>query len=387
METIAFEIFLPKLGANMVEGVVREWFVSEGDPVDAGDPLFEMETDKAVVEVTAEHPGVVRKIFVAGGQKAPISSVVGIIAKPGEDVTDLIKEISKRSEKTEKKVVPGPVKIQTTPVSTLEKPAEAKVKASPRARKLAKDLGIDLSRVKSALGSEIVTAEDVQRFKDEKMEAEKCVIIGAGEYSQVVREVIEIEGKYRIAGYVDDDETTWGKEIGGIPVLGGSKILEELPDRGIGKFIVSVGAPVFRKRLFEKAEQAGLDPINAVHPRAFISRKAILGAGCVIEAFAVVSVNCKVGKGTFITQCSSLSHDCQLGEFCHLAPGSHLGGSVNVGRGALVGVGVSVTPHVAIGENTIITPGSSVDGNVPANVVVEGCPGRVIGEKSEKFRI
>ena len=69
---MAYEVYLPKLGANMSEGEIQQWFVREGEKVEVGDPLFELVTDKAVVEITAESPGNIRKILVPAGEKVPI---------------------------------------------------------------------------------------------------------------------------------------------------------------------------------------------------------------------------------------------------------------------------------------------------------------------------
>jgi pyruvate dehydrogenase E2 component (dihydrolipoamide acetyltransferase) len=84
---MAHQIILPKLGQTMEEGAIVEWLKAEGDPVQRGEVLFTLESDKAVLEVEARAKGVLRKILVPAGVAVPIMSVVGIIAAPDEDIS------------------------------------------------------------------------------------------------------------------------------------------------------------------------------------------------------------------------------------------------------------------------------------------------------------
>ncbi|MBW2989054.1 lipoyl domain-containing protein [Candidatus Woesearchaeota archaeon] len=73
------EIIVPKMGANMDHGIIGRWFRKEGDKIEKGDPLFELETDKAVFEVESEYSGTLKKISLEGGKEAPVLAVVGLI--------------------------------------------------------------------------------------------------------------------------------------------------------------------------------------------------------------------------------------------------------------------------------------------------------------------
>ncbi|MBC7256346.1 MAG: biotin/lipoyl-binding protein, partial [Chloroflexi bacterium] len=81
------EIILPKLGQTMEEGTIVEWLKKEGDPVNKGDILFQVETDKAVLEVESKAKGTLLKILVDKGTKVPVLTVVGLIGEPGEDIS------------------------------------------------------------------------------------------------------------------------------------------------------------------------------------------------------------------------------------------------------------------------------------------------------------
>ncbi|MCE1247397.1 MAG: NeuD/PglB/VioB family sugar acetyltransferase [Firmicutes bacterium] len=395
---MAFEVFIPKLGANMQEGTIDCWYLKEGDHAEHGDPLFDLVTDKATVTVEAEQRGTLLKIIVPAGETVPIVTTVGIIGASGEDVSELLREIELRKELSEKEPEPvsPPPPIQPEKPASEEKeeqkpvysvfqfPASEitpfnRIQASPAARKLAKDNGIELSDIKPSADHGIITSEDVRLYIRAGFGRKKALIIGAGEYGRVILEAMRLEGKFEPAGFIDDGAAAQGKEIDGVKVLGGTGILTELKSEGIEYFIVSVGTPKIRELLFNKGLDAGLTPFCVIHPRACVSDSAIIEPGCVVEAFTVVAVGCKIGKATFITQNCSVSHDCKIGDFSHLAPGCHLGGSVFTGKATLIGVGASIAPHIEIGNHVIITPGTSIDRSVAEGSVMEGVPGRIIG--------
>jgi pyruvate dehydrogenase E2 component (dihydrolipoamide acetyltransferase) len=78
------KVQMPMLGLTMSEGTIRKWFKGEGDPVAKGEPLFEMETDKATLEVEAPTTGVLLKILAAPDQVVPVGDTVGLIGDPAE---------------------------------------------------------------------------------------------------------------------------------------------------------------------------------------------------------------------------------------------------------------------------------------------------------------
>ncbi len=403
---MATEVFIPKLGANMLQGKIELWYVDEGEEIDIGEPLFDLVTDKATVVVEAEARGFVKKILVPEDTIVPIVTTVAIIGDEEEDITPVLKEIEEReirkneeakikaeAEKRLKKEHTENIKTEfeikqsfttASPIKTT--PAKhGRIKASPKARKLAADNNVELSSVTPTGKEGVITFEDVEDFIRLYKGKKKLLIIGAGEYSRVILEIFQLLGNAEEIGFIDDNRSLHGRSFAGIPVLGGSDLLAELIEQGFHHFIVSVGVPKIRSLLFNRCLEAGLEPISAVHPRACVSGSAVIHPGAVVEAFSVIAVNAVVERGSFVTQNCSVSHDCVLQEFCHLAPGCHLGGSVNVGRGTLVGVGAAIAPHVDIGNHVIITPGTSIDGSVAKGSVMEGVPGRLIGKTSMVF--
>ncbi|MBF6606136.1 MAG: 2-oxo acid dehydrogenase subunit E2 [Chloroflexi bacterium] len=146
-------VILPKLGLTMDEGTLVAWLKQEGDRVEAGEVLFEVETDKATMEVESPVAGYVRRLLAAAGDTVPVTEVIALITTTADE----------------------PFTVPSTPVE-LERPAaveapppaptaprleDERVIASPAARKRAAELGVDLARVRPARGGRI-SVEDVE---------------------------------------------------------------------------------------------------------------------------------------------------------------------------------------------------------------------------------
>lgn len=159
---MAVNVTMPKWGLTMKEGKVSRWLKAEGDTTRKGEPLFEVETEKITNVVEATAAGVLFQIVVPAGTVVPVGTVVAVIAEPGEQPARL--EGLRMGEISE-----GPAPTGTKPAPPKpEVPTEKKfVPASPAARRLAKELGVDLARVSGSGPEGRITEADVQRFHDE----------------------------------------------------------------------------------------------------------------------------------------------------------------------------------------------------------------------------
>ena len=147
------EIILPVLGETMNEGALVEWLKQEGEPVQRGEVLFTVESDKATLEVEAPASGFLREIRVPAGQTVPVLAVVGLITSTadepiGESATQRLSE-SANQRIGEPGVGPSapPLPLSPSPPPPLSPapPPPGRLFASPRARKLARELGVDLA--------------------------------------------------------------------------------------------------------------------------------------------------------------------------------------------------------------------------------------------------
>src|SRR5215467_548825 len=89
---MATKVIMPKLSPTMEEGQISRWLKKEGDKVSMGEPLAEIDTDKATMEMQALANGVLRKILIGEGQSAPLGQLIAVIGEPDEDIVPLLSE-------------------------------------------------------------------------------------------------------------------------------------------------------------------------------------------------------------------------------------------------------------------------------------------------------
>ncbi len=135
---MAAEIRLPQWGMGMREGTIVQWLKKEGEPVNEGDPLVEVEAEKVTSEVTASSSGVLLRVLVAEGSTVPVRTVLGLIGAPGESIPE-----------AEPVWTPMPVEAGSKPKAGSE-PTAAQVQVTPVARRMAKEHGIDLTRIRGS---------------------------------------------------------------------------------------------------------------------------------------------------------------------------------------------------------------------------------------------
>jgi 2-oxoglutarate dehydrogenase complex dihydrolipoamide succinyltransferase (E2) component len=158
---MVFEFRLPDIGEGVAEGEVVKWLVKEGAEVKENEPLVEIMTDKVNVEIPSPKKGTVLKLMAKEGEVVNVGQVLLVIGEKGEQVkTSSEKPIGASTQIPPKTNAAGAVSLET---SAPEKPRE--ILATPATRKLARDLGVDLSLVSGTGPSGRVTDEDVQRFK------------------------------------------------------------------------------------------------------------------------------------------------------------------------------------------------------------------------------
>jgi pyruvate dehydrogenase E2 component (dihydrolipoamide acetyltransferase) len=157
---MASEVKLPRLGQGMESGTVTKWLKNEGDAVAKGEPLYEIDTDKVTQEVESDFAGVLLKIALREGE-APVGQTIAFIGEPGEEVA--------APSEPEPEPAPQPEKVSAaavsdTPVAAPPAPATSngRVKASPLARRLARERGIDIATLRGTGPDGRIVARDVE---------------------------------------------------------------------------------------------------------------------------------------------------------------------------------------------------------------------------------
>ncbi|MES2131075.1 MAG: pyruvate dehydrogenase complex dihydrolipoamide acetyltransferase [Bacteroidota bacterium] len=180
---------MPKLSDTMTEGVVAKWHKKVGDKVKSGELLADIETDKATMEFESFQDGVLIHIGVQEGKAAAVDSILAILGKGGENVEAILKSVGTGSEKkdtstssvSDKKQEPikekteNPDKKEETNKSVtssgVEKSTDGRVKASPLAKALAKEKGIDVANVNGTGDNGRVTKKDIESFNPAQVKA------------------------------------------------------------------------------------------------------------------------------------------------------------------------------------------------------------------------
>ncbi len=195
---MAYDFRLPDLGEGIVEGEIIKWLVKEGDKVEEHQPIVEIETDKAVVQVPSPKSGTLLKTFGNSGEKVHVGDVLCSIGEAGEKPALVTKIVSSVTAKAEIKRRPaGAVgELEEAPEEE-EKPAvpmppkkvaEPMVAVMPAVRKLAQDMGVDISKVQGSGPDGRITEDDVRRGagKAEK-EAPRAPTITFEKFGRVLR--------------------------------------------------------------------------------------------------------------------------------------------------------------------------------------------------------
>ncbi|MAP53429.1 pyruvate dehydrogenase complex dihydrolipoamide acetyltransferase [Altibacter sp.] len=178
-------ITMPRLSDTMEEGTVASWLKKEGDAVEEGDILAEIETDKATMEFESFYAGTLLKIGIAEGETAKVDALLAVIGPKGTDVSDILKNYktgsskkptSKPSEKEEKEQpsTSEAKKTSETTEKSASKPSQTqaassqdggRIFASPLAKKMAEEKGINLSRVRGSGENGRIIKSDIENYQ------------------------------------------------------------------------------------------------------------------------------------------------------------------------------------------------------------------------------
>lgn len=180
------EVYMPKLGQTMEEGRIVRWVRSVGDQVAAGEVVLEIESDKSVFEVEAEGGGVLRKIFIGEDQTVPVATTLAFIADPDDEIPD--EPLTPVCQQGGGTTMP-PVDKDRAELST-----DQRIRATPVAKRLAREKGVDLSKVEPADPGGTISLRDVENYLSAR---------SAPSGAERRGDFLEIQGVYEIAAEED----------------------------------------------------------------------------------------------------------------------------------------------------------------------------------------
>ena len=173
-------IRMPKMSDTMEEGVIASWLKKVGDEIKSGDILAEVETDKATMELESYDDGVLLHIGVKDGDSVPVDGVIAIIGEKGEDVDEILKDIENdtssvdNSEEVNETPIEKEIEVKVETPAPAPAPApeeknissdDERIKASPLAKKLADEKGIDLSNISGSGDGGRIIRKDIEEYK------------------------------------------------------------------------------------------------------------------------------------------------------------------------------------------------------------------------------
>jgi sugar O-acyltransferase (sialic acid O-acetyltransferase NeuD family) len=185
--------------------------------------------------------------------------------------------------------------------------------------------------------------------------------MGAGGHARACIDIIELEGRFSVAGLVGRPDEL-GARVLGYPVLGTDAELPLLMQEYTHALItigqIKTAEP--RIRLFNLLQNFGCTLPVIVSPRAYVSPHATLGVGTIVMHGAVVNAAAVVGRNCIINSQSLIEHDAVIGDHCHVATAAAINSGVHIGEGTFIGSNSSVRQLVKIGDRCLVGMGQRV---------------------------
>jgi pyruvate dehydrogenase E2 component (dihydrolipoamide acetyltransferase) len=188
------EVRMPKLGMSMKKGRVQHWLVEEGQPVEKGQPLFELHTDKVNATVDAPASGVLGRVIVADGSELPVGGLLALIGEAGDTFPAVAELSGVAAERASPAARGDGAAARAAPAAPTTAPSPAgEVSASPAARRRARELGIDIALVPPREPGKRLTSDDVEAFAA-AAEAAPTLSAPAGTPSAATGRTVPFEG-------------------------------------------------------------------------------------------------------------------------------------------------------------------------------------------------
>ena len=189
----------------------------------------------------------------------------------------------------------------------------------------------------------------------------EIILIGGGGHYKSVIDVIEQEGKFKIAGIVDNPELL-GAKVLGYPVIGNDSDLANLAKKH-RYALVTVGqikSPALRIKLFDLAIKSGFVIPFVISPHAYVSKHAVVSRGVVVMHDALVNANAKIGENCIINSKALIEHDAIIENHCHISTGSIINGGTIIRSNTFFGSNSMAKEKVVVEKQSVIGGGRIV---------------------------
>ena len=194
------------------------------------------------------------------------------------------------------------------------------------------------------------------------------LLIGGGGHCRSCIDVIEAEGKYKIAGIVNQPGGNTDPVLG-YEVLGDDGDLPELFKKYTIALITvgQIKSADLRVKLFQQLRSLGFELATIISPRAYVSKNACLGVGTIVMHDALVNTEARIGNNCILNTKSLVEHDAIVEDHCHISTGSIVNGGTVIREKTFVGSNTITKEYITVGKNSVIGGGLSVICDVPDN--------------------
>ncbi|BBR52934.1 MULTISPECIES: acetyltransferase [Pseudomonas] len=203
----------------------------------------------------------------------------------------------------------------------------------------------------------------------------KLAILGASGHGKVVADTAEACGWTEIVFFDDVWPSRTSNGVWAVVGTGEDFFARAHEFDGV---VVAIGNNAIRQSKLAALVQQGAKPATLVHPAAYVSLHATVGAGSVVFAGAVLNPGARVGMGAILNTGCSIDHDCILADAVHISPGARLAGGVVIGPCSWVGIGACVKQMIKIGADVVVGAGAAVVADVSDRMTVVGVPARAL---------
>ena len=187
--------------------------------------------------------------------------------------------------------------------------------------------------------------------------SKRVIVIGAGGHGRSIAEAILLLGRDELVGFVDDGADANAK-VWGYPILGRTDSLHSLCEHA-DAVVVAIGNNAVRENLHARVREAGFELLSVIHPTAFVSPTATLGAGCAVMAGAVVGTEAQLGEGVIVNCGATVDHHCRVDAFGHLGVNACMAGGSVLGHRAWMQAGSALGYGVQVEDDAVLAPGEA----------------------------
>jgi len=350
------KIVIPRLSVNDDMVLIGNWIVTDGDRVEEGQSIAEVETMKETTEIITPFSGFI-KIIAIEGNEYKVDKVIAFIYDNPSEINSL----------------------SLTHDSVKEEEKKDNRQYTSKAKHLLKKHNIDVTVLPT---DRIIREKDIEAliaspFQINDSVGNKIFIYGGGDIIKVIIDILHQSCGYRIIGIVNLSYPNVEKDLMGVRIIGNNAILPDLYKSGVTKVIngmVAVNQKELkvRKTVYNLLKQMNFDFPNIIHKSSEIESSVKIGEGNLILAKTIISSNSLIGSNCVINSGAVINHDCIISDHCHITSGAIIGGGVVIGENSIIGQGVTIYHHVKIGKNVIIQNGCNIFSDVSDNSIIKG---------------